>query len=192
MDSETGIPAEGLASAPGATQRYDLRIFDAMRRIMREADAYSRRLAQNEGVTVPQLVCLTKLHERGAMTLSELAQAVGSAPSTLVGIIDRLEAHGLLTRQRRARDRRQVQLVLTESGAAKALAAPSPLQDRLLEAVGTLSELERAVMALSLEKIVAMMDTTDRPRAAYPKRQPAAAPAPPLDPNALNPGNETL
>jgi len=44
-------------------ERYDLQILKSLRRILRSVDVYSSKLAQEHGVTVPQLICLLKVDE---------------------------------------------------------------------------------------------------------------------------------
>jgi len=139
-------------------ERYDLRVLQALRRILRSVDIYSRKLALEHGVTVPQLVCLLKLDELGALTIKELSEEVFLSPSTLVGIIDRLEGHDLVTRKRSVRDRRKVRVDLTAQGRELIAKSPSPLQEGLAHAIERLPELERATIALSLEKLLALME----------------------------------
>lgn len=140
-------------------ERYDLRILKALRRIIRSVDLYSRKLAQEHGVTVPQLICLLKIDELGSLTLKDLSEEVFLSPSTLVGIVDRLEKHGLLERQRSVRDRRKVRIDLTEKGRELVERSPSPLQDSLTNSIDQLPELERATIAMSLEKVLDIMET---------------------------------
>ncbi len=139
-------------------ERYDLRILKSLRRIIRSVDVHSRRLAQDHGVTVPQLLCLLKIDELGALTIRELADEIYLSPSTLVGIIDRLEKHELVFRRRSVRDRRKVRIELTEAGNTLIAKSPSPLQNGLVEGIEELPELERATIALSLEKILVLME----------------------------------
>lgn len=51
---------------------------------------------------------------------SDLAVAVGVKPTTLTGILDRLQRRGLITRTPSETDRRAVSIALTESGARAA------------------------------------------------------------------------
>lgn len=136
---------------------YEDRILRAIRRIIRSVDIYSHKLAIESGVTVPQLSCLLRVVEGGALTLKSLADEVDLSASTLVGIIDRLERKGLVRRERSAVDRRQVLISATEEGVILASGSPSPLQDQLASALDTLPELERAAITLSLERIVDLM-----------------------------------
>jgi hypothetical protein len=74
-----------------------------------------------------------------------------------VGIVDRLEKKGLVLRQRSQMDRRRLEIILTDKGRIVAEGSPSPLQDRLASALDALPELERVAIALSLERIVQLM-----------------------------------
>ncbi len=138
-------------------ERYDLRILSSIRRIVRSVDIHSRKLAQEFGVTVPQLLCLLKVDELGPLTLKDLSEEVYLTPSTLVGIVDRLENAGLFKRERSVRDRRRVRISLTDAGRELAGHAPSPLQENLANKLDLLPELERATIALALEKLLDLM-----------------------------------
>jgi DNA-binding MarR family transcriptional regulator len=145
-------------SAAASLPAHQDRILRAIRRIMRSVDLYSRKLAMESGVTVPQLSCLLRVVATGPLTHKALAAALDLSASTLVGIVDRLESKGLVKRERSSVDRRQVLISATEEGAILAAGSPSPLQDRLAAALEAVSELERAAIALSLERIVDLME----------------------------------
>ena len=154
-------------------ERYDLRILSSLRRIIRAVDVYSRRLAQEHGVTVPQLLCMLKIDELGPMTQKELSEAVFLNPSTIVGIIDRLEKAEIFTRERSIKDRRRVRISLTEKGKQMVAQSPSPLQESLVNGIDSLPELERATIALSLERIIELIDEkTDEPILPDPRTAP--------------------
>jgi len=143
------------ASVPAI--RYDLRVLKAIRRMIQSVDLYSRRLASGHRITAPQLVCLLAILERGTVSVKGVAAEVHLSPSTVVGILDRLEAKGLIERHRSLKDRRLVQVTLTDQGRQTAEAAPSPLQGALAEAMDALPESEQAQIAESLERIVELM-----------------------------------
>ena len=138
--------------------KLDLRVLSAIRRIIRSVGFYSKRLASGHGVTVPQLICLTKIVAARSITIKQLAGTVYLSPSTLVGIVDRLEEKGLVTRERSREDRRLVAIRATEKGARLVAEAPSPLQDKLLQSLGQLSDLEQLAIAVSLERVVDLME----------------------------------
>lgn len=139
-------------------ERYDLSILQSLRRIMRAVDIYSRKLTSMHGITTPQLICLLTVQEKGPMTSIAIANKMHISPSTLVGILDRLEAKGLVQRERATEDRRLVYITTTARGGEVANTAPSPLQDRLLEGLDGLSDRELKKISSSLKKIVGLME----------------------------------
>lgn len=134
------------------------RVFQSIRRIIRAVDLHSHKLADQYGVTVPQLTCLLKLVESGEMTCGELARSVSLSPSTVVGILDRLTAKGFIVSERSREDRRQVRIRASREGAEFARKCPSPLHDKLAGAMAGLSVRERHGIAAALERIVELME----------------------------------
>lgn len=59
-----------------------------------------------QGITYRQCQVLGWLALEGDLSQTELAQRMNIEPPTLVGVLDRMEADGLLTRQSTPRDRR--------------------------------------------------------------------------------------
>jgi DNA-binding MarR family transcriptional regulator len=153
-----GFVEPPLASPEVPSDKLDLRVLSAIRRIIRSVGFYSKRLASAHGVTVPQLICLTKITQAGSITIKGLAETVYLSPSTLVGIVDRLEDAGLASRERSRTDRRLVAIRATPKGVRLVAEAPSPLQDKLLQALGRLSDLEQLAIAVSLERVVDLME----------------------------------
>lgn len=136
---------------------YEIRVLRSIRRIIRAVDMHSKMLQQNQDVTAPQLVCLMALVRQGPLTLKALSQAIDLSASTTVGVVDRLEAKGFATRTRSETDRRQVTVAVTPAGEAALQRTPSPLQDRLVDSLRKLPELEQATLALALERLVGLM-----------------------------------
>lgn len=153
--------SEALAASPSVSlplERYDLRILSSLRRIVRSVDSYSRKLAVEYGMTVPQLLCMLKLEEKGALTVKQLAADVYLNASTVVGIVDRLERSGMLARERSDSDRRKVQIALTARGKEMVSKSPSLLQKSLVDSLERLPNEEKAAIADSLEKLVQCID----------------------------------
>jgi DNA-binding MarR family transcriptional regulator len=69
------------------------------------------------GLTLPQLHAVQSLAEK-PLTMRELANASFCEPSNLTGIIDKLEARGLVARNPDPTDRRIKQVSLTRAGQA--------------------------------------------------------------------------
>lgn len=141
--------------------QYDLQILQSLRRIMRAVDLYSKQISIQYAITTPQLVCLLTIVEHKAITVATLAKEIYLSPSTVVGILDRLEDKQLINRKRDKQDRRVVQVRPTAKGKEYAKSAPSPLQDKLMKALSQLSDLEQAAISLSLLKIVELMEAEE-------------------------------
>lgn len=140
------------------TVRHDLRILRSLRRIIRSVEIHSKKLAAKYDVTGPQLICLLTVRDLGPVTATTISKEIYVSPSTVVGILDRLEEKGLIQRQRDKKDRRRVYVSLTDEGTKLADHAPSPLQDRLAEGLNGLPELEQVSIALALERVVDLME----------------------------------
>ncbi|OZI25037.1 MarR family winged helix-turn-helix transcriptional regulator [Bordetella genomosp. 7] len=139
-------------------QHYDLRILRALRRITRSIALHSRQLAAVSHITAPQLMCLRTVIANGPLTATAISREIHVSPSTVVGILDRLEDKGLVRRERGREDRRIVFVTATDAGRELADKAPSPLQKHLADALNALPELEQATITLALERIVALME----------------------------------
>jgi DNA-binding MarR family transcriptional regulator len=138
--------------------RYDLQVLRSLRRIIRAVDLYSKQLKSRHQLTAPQLLCLLAVAEESQLTTSGIAHKVFLSASTVVGIVDRLEKKKLVKRIRDTKDRRVVNVVITNEGKKVSEDAPSPLQENLANALANLPELEQATIALSLRRIVDLME----------------------------------
>ncbi|MDT8390666.1 MAG: MarR family winged helix-turn-helix transcriptional regulator [Lentisphaeria bacterium] len=147
--------------SPRVASRLEIRVLCSLRRIIRAVDIYSRRLNSQVGLTSPQLICLQSVVRGKRLTLSMVTKDVSLSGSTITGIVDRLEAKGLLVRERSRTDRRKVYLKPTPAGVEVVKASPSLLQDTFANALRKLAEDEQINIAESLERIVALMEAED-------------------------------
>ncbi|MEU8618532.1 MarR family transcriptional regulator [Streptomyces sp. NPDC048623] len=67
-------------------------------------------------MTASEINALANLADGQGRTVSQLGAAVGTRPTTLTSVLDRLERRGHITRGTRAGDRRSVLIELTPSG----------------------------------------------------------------------------
>lgn len=139
----------------GSTER---RILTAIRRIIRAVDLYSRRLMEKYGLTGPQLATLREIARRGSIRAGAAAGALRVSQPTMTGILERLERNGLVTRTRNGRDRRAVDVGITEAGRRILQTAPPLLEDRLREKLAALPEAERSSVLAVLQHVAAMLD----------------------------------
>lgn len=79
---------------------------------------HTAALLRQHGLTLPQFFALLAVERGGeeGCTMTELAEGTLQAPSSLTGIVGRLVARGLCTRERDERDRRVVRVYLTPEG----------------------------------------------------------------------------
>lgn len=133
-------------------------IVAAIRRIMRAVDLHSRRLAEEHGLTGPQLATLQAASRLGEASTGVLARAVHLSGPTVTGILDRLAKRGLVDRARNGQDRRSVTVRLTSAGEDVLAVAPSLLQDRFRHELVKLEQWEQTMLLAMLQRIAAMMD----------------------------------
>jgi DNA-binding MarR family transcriptional regulator len=153
------VTSDTLPQASPQT-RYDLQVLQSLRQIIHAVDVYSRKLRTQYRITAPQLVCLNAICQNGSLTTTQIAGRVHLSPSTVVGILDRLEKQELIQRARDTKDRRLVNVTATDEGRRLVEHAPSLLQDRLANALQSLPDLEQATIALSLRRIADLMEVS--------------------------------
>lgn len=115
-------------------------IIDNLRRVFQVINEYSRSAEQSTGLTGPQLWALKILDSNSSLKVSELAQHMYLRPPTVVGILDRLEIKGLVSRNRSTEDRRAVHLHLTKAGKQLAAKSPEVAQAMLLKGLNELPD----------------------------------------------------
>ena len=136
-------------------------ILQALRRIMRAADRRSKQLEREFRLTVPQLLVLRLLKERGELSVGEIASGIRLSQATITSILQRLLARGFVSKKRSETDRRRINVRLTERGRAELEAAPSPLQSTFVERCEALEDWERSLLTASVQRIAALMDAEE-------------------------------
>jgi MarR family transcriptional regulator, organic hydroperoxide resistance regulator len=125
---------------PGELSESVLWIIWYLRRFVQADELYSKKLQKKFDISQGQLSCLLALYRYGPGSLSKLAERILVKPGTVTGIIDRLEAKGLVVRNRSFTDRRVITIELTGKGRAFAERAPAPVQRSIIEGLSALSE----------------------------------------------------
>ncbi|MGV0811060.1 MarR family transcriptional regulator [Mycolicibacterium boenickei] len=128
--------------------------------------AVYRPLLEPLGLTHPQYLVMLALwdHHRSEsggvppLSVKQIAAALQLDSATLSPMLKRLEALGLLTRNRRADDERATDVALTEAGLAlreRALAIPPAVVERLGVSLAELEELHRVLTRLNQAALAA-------------------------------------
>lgn len=73
-------------------------------------------LLDEMGITYPQFLVMSALHEAQTLTVGGLAARLALEPSTITPLVKRLEAADLVDRRRGKADERQVEVTLTDAG----------------------------------------------------------------------------
>lgn len=112
----------------------------------RNVVAIYRPILEPLGLTHPQYLVMLALWERAPRPLNDLAADLALEPATASPLVKRLEADGLVARQRSAEDERRLDITLTDTGRA--------LRDRALD-------VPRQVMAavgMDLQQVATLRD----------------------------------
>ena len=133
-------------------------VVQALRRITKAVHEYSKAVDREFGITGPQLWAMRTIEELGGCSAGELADRLCVHPSTVTGVIQRLEDKRLIDRQKRPEDRRAVILTLTPTGKKLLERAPYPAQGQLVRALQTLPQDDLTRLRATLDGVVEKMD----------------------------------
>lgn len=113
----------------------------------RNVVALYRPILEPLGLTHPQYLVMLALWEKAPRTLNDLALDLALEPATASPLVKRLEADGLVTRQRSSEDERRLEITLTEAGAA------------LREQAITVPRQVMTAVGMDVDQIVALRDS---------------------------------
>src|SRR3954465_2803890 len=114
----------------------------------RNGGAVYRPVLEPLGLTHPQYLVMLALWQHGSLSVKELSGLLQLDPGTLSPLLKRLEAAGLLRRERDPKDQRNLALALTDKGKAlraEAETVPAGIVERLGMPVEELMALQRAL-----------------------------------------------
>jgi DNA-binding MarR family transcriptional regulator len=113
------------------------------------------RAVEELGSAIPpaQLRALLIIDQAGSLNLSRLAGELGATASAASRLCDRMQAAGLLTRDRAAASRREIVLLPTESGRRLAGWVRHRRRTALAEVLDSMSQDGRAALARGLGEL---------------------------------------
>jgi MarR family transcriptional regulator, organic hydroperoxide resistance regulator len=114
----------------------------------RNVVAVYRPVLEPLGLTHPQYLVMLALWQHGPLSVKELSGQLQLDPGTLSPLLKRLEAGGLLRRERDPKDQRNLALALTDKGRelrAQAEKIPAGIVERLGMPVEELLSLQKAL-----------------------------------------------
>lgn len=133
-------------------QALDDQLCFALYAASRAVTATYRPILDELGLTYPQYLVLLVLWERGAMPMKDIGSALHLDYGTLSPLLKRLEASGLIRRERRPDDERSVMVTTTDRGEAlqaRAAALPISLGKSLTMSVRDIERLRRELRDLT-------------------------------------------
>lgn len=147
----------------------------ALRRIVHALEANARSMARASNLTQAQLLVLLEIAQYGQEMPRDIARALGVGQATITLQIDKLEARGLVRRERRLADRRAIWVILTDTGRALLEQIPDPLHQRFTERFQTLAPWEQTLILSVTQRLGSLFDAEHAP--AFPQPE-AVAPKP--------------
>ena len=127
------------------------RLQEAFRTIMR---TMGTQLAEPvSGLTGPQFYILHQLEQKEKCTVGELAESMGVKPSAITAMVDRLDKHDFVARDRDDEDRRVVYISLRDSGKKILQVAKQNRREQLNKMFSHLSEDELQHFVSIFEKL---------------------------------------
>jgi DNA-binding MarR family transcriptional regulator len=130
----------------------------SLRRIFKDIEDYSHEVSSSFGVTGPQLWALKTISQSEKLTHGQLGKTMYLHPSTITGLVDRLESKGLVRRSRDSVDRRVVTVELTEAGRELVRKAPNPVQGKLICGLKKLKRGELRIIHESVAKLAEIVE----------------------------------
>ncbi|WP_084327965.1 MarR family winged helix-turn-helix transcriptional regulator [Intrasporangium oryzae] len=136
---------------PDDLLRLDQQVCFALAVAARTVIGLYRPILEPLGLTHPQYLVMLALWERSPLTVRQIGELISLEPATLSPLLKRLEASGLVTRERHPADDRALAITLTAEGRAlrqRALEVPPQVIDRLGMPLEALHDLHRSLTAV--------------------------------------------
>lgn len=142
-------------------------IMDNIRRVFQMVNEQSKLVERETGLTGPQLWAIKVIASHGTLRVSELAGRMYLHPTTVVGILDRLEKRGLVSRTRSLEDRRVVDVSLTDDGRRLVEHTPEVASNKITHGLESLSTPELTIIYHGFDRLTRILDATDLPPAFF-------------------------
>lgn len=143
-----------MAQKPSATVDLGAQPGHKIRRMHQIAVAIFLEESAEHGITPVQYAALQAVGNTPGIDQRTLAATIGFDTSTIAGVVDRLEARGLMQRQVSPHDRRARLLTITPDGKALLAAVVPQMLAAQRRMLAPLNEMERAEFMRLLGKLV--------------------------------------
>jgi len=136
--------------------RAEMRTLDTFIKLTRCTNSLFTRLSERNtlgDLTPSQFAVLEALYHLGSLTQGEVSTKVLKSGSNMTTVIDNLERDGLVRRERDAKDRRVINVHLTEAGSQKVDAVLPKHVGALVEEFSVLSASEQLTLGELCKKL---------------------------------------
>jgi len=136
--------------------RAEIRTLDTFIKLTRCTNSLFARLSERNtlgDITPSQFAVLEALYHLGSLTQGEVSTKVLKSGSNMTTVIDNLERDGLVRRERDAKDRRVINVHLTEAGSGKVDAVLPKHVGALVEEFSVLSASEQLTLGELCKKL---------------------------------------
>lgn len=134
-----------------------LEVLEQFRIIIRSVRRHYEHVERRAGISGAQLWALTEVAARPGLKVGELARALAVHPSTASNLARRLQALGLVRRERKGRDQRHVRLFTTAKGLRRLARAPQPSIGVLQQALSELASPKLRALHAALARVIRLM-----------------------------------
>jgi len=134
-----------------------LQVLEQFRIVVKSIRRHYQDVERRAGLSGAQLWALAEVARHPGSQVGELARALAIHQSTASNLLRRLETLGLVMRQRRGRDQRHVQLLVSKEGLRVLKRAPQPLIGVLQQALSDLPAASLRELHGQLARLIALM-----------------------------------
>jgi DNA-binding MarR family transcriptional regulator len=142
----------------GENEQMIKNIVAVLRRLLRAVYMDNAKMNRQYGVTGPQGGVLRSLRDSGPASSAELSRTLYVTPSTMTGLIDRLESKGLVERIKKVGDRRVLMITLTSAGEELSHRLPDPLELRLVSKLSDLDIGHVKQLSAGVDELLSMVE----------------------------------
>lgn len=143
-------------------------ILKNLRIIFRSAQAHSRWVEKESGLSAAQLWMMWELFNEPGLTVSCLANVLSIHKSTCSNMLDKIQKKELVYRERSSSDQRVVRLYLTEKGSSVLAKAPRPAQGALTDVLFRLPDEVLLELESGLNQFVDALKVVDEKAGMLP------------------------
>jgi DNA-binding MarR family transcriptional regulator len=133
----------------------------ALRRLLRAVYIDNAKMSRQYGVTGAQGSVMRSLRDSGPASSAQLSRILYVKPSTMTGIIDRLEKKGLVVRTPKIGDRRVSIIMMTPEGEVLTRQLPDPLEMKLVSNLSDLDTEHVKQVSTIVEELLSMIEVTN-------------------------------